>query len=139
MSTPTAAAIYCRISQDRAGAGLGVERQETECLELAGRLGWKVAEVYVDNDTPSKRARRRTAYERMLTDARAGHVDGIVVWHVDRLTRQPRELEDIIDAAEEHGISLATVQGELNLSTPNGRSVARMLGVMARQESEQKS
>ncbi|MER5688882.1 hypothetical protein [Streptomyces sp. NPDC002205] len=33
------AAIYCRISQDRGGAGLGVARQEEDCRALCARLG----------------------------------------------------------------------------------------------------
>lgn len=34
------AAIYCRISDDREGAGLGVARQDVDCREQADRLGW---------------------------------------------------------------------------------------------------
>ncbi len=37
------AAIYCRISKDRTGAGLGVERQEEDCGALAASLGLDVA------------------------------------------------------------------------------------------------
>jgi DNA invertase Pin-like site-specific DNA recombinase len=44
------AAIYCRISLDRAGAGLGVAPQQEHCRELAKRLGWPVADVYFDNN-----------------------------------------------------------------------------------------
>ncbi|MDT7743539.1 MAG: site-specific recombinase, partial [Actinomycetota bacterium] len=33
------AAVYCRISRDKVGAGLGVERQRADCVELAKRLG----------------------------------------------------------------------------------------------------
>jgi DNA invertase Pin-like site-specific DNA recombinase len=42
------AAVYCRLSQDRTGAGVVVERQERECRELATSLGWDVVKVYVD-------------------------------------------------------------------------------------------
>ena len=53
------AAVYVRITQDRGGAGLGVERQEQECRALAQRLGWKVTEVYCDNDLSAFSGRRR--------------------------------------------------------------------------------
>jgi len=49
MTTPRAA-IYARISKDKIGAGLGADRQQADCRELAGRLGWTVAEVFTDND-----------------------------------------------------------------------------------------
>ena len=60
-------------------------------------------------------------------------------WHVDRLTRSPRELEDVIDLADKHGLELATVTGEVDLSNPTGRLVARMLGAAARHEAEHKA
>ncbi len=45
------AAVYVRISQDRDGEALGVERQETDCRALAKRRGWEVIEpIYRDND-----------------------------------------------------------------------------------------
>lgn len=63
----------------------------------------------------------------------------MAVWHVDRLTRSPRELEDVIDLADRHGVELATVSGEIDLATPTGRMVARMLGAAARHEAEHKA
>ncbi|MCI0689919.1 MAG: recombinase family protein, partial [Sporichthyaceae bacterium] len=62
-----------------------------------------------------------------------------VCWHVDRLTRSPRELEDVIDLADRLGVELATVTGEIDLSSVTGRLVARMLGAAARHETEHKS
>ncbi len=56
----------------------------------------------------------------------------------DRLTRTPRELEDVIDLHDKAGIELATATGEIDLATPTGRLVARTLGAAARHESEYK-
>lgn len=133
------AAIYCRISEDRSGEALGVARQEKLCRELADRLGWDVADVYVDNDRSAFNGRPRPAYAAMLEAARAGVVDGILVLDTDRLTRHPRELEDVIDLADEHRIALANVSGRIDLGTSEGRLLARITGAVARQESEHKS
>jgi site-specific DNA recombinase len=38
----------------------------------------------------------------LLEQAQAGRTQGIAVWHVDRLFRQPRDLERLIDLAD-HG------------------------------------
>src|ERR1700760_2875467 len=97
------AAVYTRISSDD-GSALGVERQRRDCKKLAKRLGWRVFGVYTDNDQSAFSGRRRPAYERLLTDLRQGVVNGLVVWDVDRLTRAPVELEQIIDLAEQKGI-----------------------------------
>ncbi|MFF9210451.1 MULTISPECIES: recombinase family protein [unclassified Streptomyces] len=132
--------IYVRISDDREGGGLGVKRQEDDCRLLAASLGWKVVEVYVDNDvTAADRRKKRKDYLRMLEDVKCGHVDAVVSWHPDRLYRQPAELEDLIIVVEEHKTEIATVKaGDLDLSTPTGRLVARMLGAIAKYEVEHK-
>jgi DNA invertase Pin-like site-specific DNA recombinase len=134
------AAIYVRISQDRAGAGLGVERQESECRALAGRLGWTVAEVYCDNDLSAFSGRRRPSYERMLADIEAGRITAVIAWHPDRLHRRSLELERYINACESRGVENQTVTaGIWDLSTASGRMVARTLGTAASFESEHKS
>ena len=50
VSTPAVVAVYARISSDQEGTALGVTRQVQDCRELCTRLGWTVAEEYVDND-----------------------------------------------------------------------------------------
>jgi site-specific DNA recombinase len=134
-----AAGLYARISLDRAGAGLGVERQLEDCRALARTRGWDIAGQYADNDLSAYSGKRRPEFQRLLADVEAGTITGIVVWHVDRLTRQPRELEDIIRLADRLGLALATVTGDIDLATPTGRMMARILGATARYESEQKS
>jgi DNA invertase Pin-like site-specific DNA recombinase len=134
-----AVAIYVRISQDRTGAGLGVARQEEDCRVLCERLGWNVVEIYIDNDVSAFSGKPRPEWERLMADVKAGHVQGVAVWHIDRLTRSPRELEDVIDLADRHSLALATVTGEVDLATPTGRMIGRIIGSVARQESEHKA
>lgn len=136
----TRAGIYCRISKDREGAGLGVQRQEQDCRETASALDWEVARVYTDNDLSAYSGKVRPAYREMLEDMRAGTIGGVVAWHTDRLHRSPRELEEFIDVSEKHNVTTHTVKaGEIDLSTPSGRAIARTLGAWARYESEHKS
>lgn len=143
-STPTGdartrAVIYCRISQDRTGAGLGIERQREDCQALAERNGWDVVEVYVDNDISAYSGKKRPGYRRMLADLDEGTATVVIVWHTDRLTRSIVELEEYIDLSERRGIATHTVQaGTVDLATPSGRMTARILGAVARQESEHK-
>ena len=135
--TTIPAAIYVRISSDTEGTGLGVKRQRTDCEALAKLRGWIVAEVYEDNDVSASSGKARPAYERMVADIEAGHIRAVVVWDVDRLTRTPRELEDVIDFAERVGLQLASVGGDIDLGTEQGRMMARMKGTVARYEVEQ--
>jgi site-specific DNA recombinase len=135
---PKAAAVYARISLDRAGEGLGVERQVQLCRKLAKAKGWPIAGTYVDNATSAYRGKARPHYGRMLGDIERGVIDAVVCVDLDRLTRRPIELEHFMDLADRHGIALANVSGDTDLSTSDGRLKARIMGAVARQESEKK-
>lgn len=130
------AVIYCRISLDATGEGLGVARQEAACRELCEQRGWQVVEVIADNSVSATTRKVRPGWRRVLDMIASGEVDVVVAWQVDRMYRTLRDLEDLVDLAERTGVTLATVSGELDLSTPNGRLVARILGAAARSEVE---
>lgn len=131
-------AFYLRQSLDRDGTGLAVDRQREACLELCRRRGWTDTAEYVDNDT-SASVGRRDDYEQMLTDIEAGAVSAVVCYHLDRLHRRPAELEQFIGLTDEHHVALATVTGDVDLSTAQGRLIARIMGAVARNEVEHKS
>jgi DNA invertase Pin-like site-specific DNA recombinase len=124
-------AIYCRISLDKTGQMAGVQRQETECRELAARLGLEVERVYVDNDVSAFSGKRRPQFEALL----AAGPEAIVVWHLDRLVRRMRDLEPVI-ALDVNVYAVSS--GLADLSTPTGRMAARMTTVISQYESEQK-
>src|SRR5689334_23039362 len=135
------AVIYCRISLDRSGKGLGVEQQERDCRALADRLGLDVREVYIDNDVSASgyTRKRRPEYERMLRDLEASPA-AIVAMHPDRMYRQMAELENLVKVVERLGITIHTVHGgDVDLSTASGRTTARLVGVIAQGESERMS
>jgi DNA invertase Pin-like site-specific DNA recombinase len=133
------AGIYARISRDRVGAGLGVERQEKDCRALAEALDWSVSDVYVDNDISAFSGRSRPDYERLLGDVENGRLDAVISWHCDRLHRSPIELERYITICDARGVPTHAVKaGALDLSTASGRMTARITDAVARHESEQK-
>ncbi|MFE5588747.1 recombinase family protein [Streptomyces sp. NPDC056549] len=72
MAKPKRVGIYVRISKDRKGRELGIQRQENACRELCERLGWGVLRVYTENDVSASTTSRRSrpAYAEMLRDAR---------------------------------------------------------------------
>ncbi|MGB7360029.1 MAG: recombinase family protein [Mycobacterium sp.] len=131
------AVVYCRISRDRAGAGLGVERQRADCGELAERLGWTVVETFTDNDLSAYSGKPRPGYEAMCLALEEGRANAVLAWHADRLHRRPIELESFIDLCDRKAVDVRTVQsGTVDLSTASGKMVARMLGAAARHEVE---
>jgi site-specific DNA recombinase len=131
--------IYARISSDREGDNLAVGRQVADCEREAAARGWEVVERFVDADLSAYGGKRRPQYDRMLEDIEAGLVEAVVVYHADRLHRHPRELEDFIDLCQRKQTKLATVTGDIDLSTRDGQLIARIHGAVARKESDDKS
>lgn len=139
MESPTRAAVYLRISLDRAKDGLAVERQREDCEQIVKQRGWILTNTYVDNSVSAfNRSKVRPAYNQMISDYEAGLFDAIVCWDLDRLTRQPRQLEDWIDLATDRGLILVTANGEADLTTDGGRMYARIKASVARAEMERK-
>ncbi len=136
--TTTRAVIYARQSLDRTGEGAAVDRQVEDCRRLADARRWDVVEVISDNDMSASTGKRRPGYERLLDLMLTGKVDAVVVWAIDRLTRRLVDLEQVITVCETTGVRLATVTGDLDLSTDTGRMVARILASVARGEVERK-
>lgn len=127
---------------------LGVTRQEKDCRELATALGAEVTQVYRENDTSAFRRRKvtlpdgRTAmrvvrpeFRRALDDLAGGVIDILIVYDIDRLARDPRDLEDLIDVVEETGRSAKAVTGSLDLSTDHGIAMARVQVAIANKSS----
>jgi site-specific DNA recombinase len=136
----TTAAIYCRISLDLEGRGLGVQRQESECRELAEKFGHDVGNVFVDNDLSAYTGKPRPAWDDLTSRIRLGEFDVLVAWHPDRLTRHPLQLEALVDLLEATKTIVLTVSaGEYDLGTATGRMCARVVGAVARHESERTS
>ena len=132
------AVVYVRQSKDPNGDGLAIERQRTDCERLCAERGWEIVRVITDNDTSATNG-VRAGYAELLDLAERKAVEVIVCWHVDRLTRKLTELEHVIELCERTGVKIATVSGDLDLSTDAGRLVGRILASVAKGEVERKS
>ena len=132
--------MYARISSDD-GTALGVKRQVRDCRRLAADLGWGVAEEYVDNDFSAYGAKHRPAYERMLADLGDGSRDAVIVYHPDRLTRRPIELEQFVEVVTTAGGCPVrfVAGGAVDVGDGDGLLVLRMLAAVAANESASKS
>jgi len=136
----TNTAVYLRVSLDSTGEKLAIKRQRKECLEIIDKRGWTVAGEYVDNSiSASDERKQRPAYDALCRDYAAGKFDALVCWDLDRLTRQPRQLEDWITASDKRGLHIVTANGEADLSTDGGILFAGIKLQVARSEVRRKS
>jgi len=122
------------------GEQLALQRHREDCQHIAKQRGWLVVAEYVDHSiTASDRRKRRPGYDQLVDAYNAGQFDAVVCSDLDRFTRQPRQLEDWIEAAEDKGLLLVTANGEADLSTDGGRLFARIKASVARAEIERKA
>ncbi|MET9088159.1 recombinase family protein [Streptomyces sp. NPDC004237] len=131
---PRNAAIYCRLSYAPDGSVEKVERQEADCRELAARMGWTISErhVFVDNSRSAwQRKRKRPAWDGMLAAVEADEVDGIVVYHGDRMIRQPWDLEKLISISDGKRLRVSSPQGTRDLDSEDDRFILRIEAAQA--------
>jgi DNA invertase Pin-like site-specific DNA recombinase len=158
MTTPAHAAdLYLRLSDARLEERL--DGREAKLRARARDLGWAVHRVIVENDmvpgngdgtlrpasawkrrritTPSGRVELRTirpGFRSMLDDLTSGRVNAILAEDLDRVLRQPRDGEDLIDAVEQAGATCRSLTGSLALTdggTSAEQAMARVMVTMA--------
>ncbi len=81
----------------------------------------------------------RPEWEKILTALRRGECNALMVPDIDRATRDPRALEDLIDAVELYGLYVTSLTGNIDLTTDAGISAARALVNQRNQESRNTS
>lgn len=137
--------MYTRISADPEGQELGVSRQREDVQAQMQADGVEVAGEYQDNDrgASTRSAKHRPEYARLLEHARRLRTDHpdrdvrIYAYTSSRLTRKPRENEDLIELAERYGVEYHYLRSpRFDLNTADGRNIARILAANDAAESE---
>ncbi|MFI2202645.1 recombinase family protein [Streptomyces sp. NPDC020192] len=130
--------IYARISDDREGRQNGVDRQERQCRQLAGKNGDEVVAVFTDDDRSAYSGKPRPDYLKMLAFLRAGHADGALALAPTRFYRRLDDGLEFFKLIAEKSLEVETVkQGRYDLSTADGRRDALRAAVDAQHETEQ--
>jgi site-specific DNA recombinase len=133
---PVRVGIYARISEDRDGQQTATARQLKDAREFAERKGWIVVDEFEDIDTSAFKTNvKRPEFLRMLDSLRVGEIDGVLVWKLDRLTRQQRDLARVMEACEVHKAFVASVSEPIDTHENYGQFVAELLVAQARMES----
>lgn len=141
-TTPRAAGIYGRLSYAPDGSLEKVERQEADCRLLGGRLGWPISEahIFLDNNRSAwQRNRKRPGWDAMLAAIDAGEIGGVLIYHGDRLIRQPWDLEKLLSISDSKGVRLASPSGTRDLDNPDDRFILRIEVAQACRESDNTS
>ena len=122
-------ALYCRVSS----AEQNTETQLVALREYCQRMGYQNAREYVD-DGFSGKDQNRPAFERLLADIRAGRVDCLICWKLDRIGRSLKHLLNLFEEFKNRGIEFVSITQNINTSTPEGQMFLQLLGVFSEYE-----
>ena len=136
-------ASYQRISNDPLNLAAGVTRQRTDNRTIASNR-WPDREIreYTDNDISASRYSRkvRPMFVQLCEDIEQGRVHAMVGWNFDRVFRKPSELEAFLDLCDRVKFTRAvTAQGDVDLTTDDGRLHARIMVAVAAKASDDTS
>ena len=131
------AGIYIRAStEDPAREGFSLGEQEEKLRELCKYKDYDIFKVYKDAGISAKDMQHRPAFQQMLEDMKAGKINYIVAYKLDRVTRSIKDLETLISTLEKYHCFLICERDDVNTSTANGRFFVRMLTVLSQLEIE---
>jgi DNA invertase Pin-like site-specific DNA recombinase len=130
---------YCRVStEEQAEEGFSIEGQ-TDKLRAYSTLR-DLGEVTIITDPGrSGKDMLRPGLQQLLAAVEAGHVRHVLVWRLDRLSRNLGDLILLADKFGESGVSLHSVSENLDLSSAAGRMFYNVLGSFAQYFREQLS
>lgn len=134
------AGIYARISHVLDDDKTKVADQLRLGHEVAAGHGWRVVATYEDNNRSAwQRNRKRPGWDQLLADVEAGRINCIIVYHGDRLIRQPWDLELLLKLARDRGIRLVSLSGSRDLSSPDDQFILRIEAAQACKSSDDTS
>ena len=134
-------AIYTRKSSDdgleQEFNSLDAQREACEAYVTSQRhAGWIALPEMYDDGGLSGGTMERPALQRLLSGIKAGKVQIIVVYKVDRLTRSLADFAKIVDVLDAHDASFVSVTQQFNTTTSMGRLTLNMLLSFAQFERE---
>jgi site-specific DNA recombinase len=127
-------AVYARVStQEQAVEGTSLEHQAGQLESYCGSQRWVIWQSYTDPGHTGKDG-DRPGLKHLLADAKLGLFEKVVVYKLDRLARKLRLLLEIEEKLKDCGVALHSVKETLDTSTPIGRTVFQMLGLVSEWE-----
>jgi DNA invertase Pin-like site-specific DNA recombinase len=124
-------AVYARVSTE----DQELQQQITSCRRFCEYKGYEVARVFSEKVSGAKA--KRPQYLELVKELRQMQYGGVVVFRLDRLGRNSRELALLIDELENKGIKVLSVNESFDTSTAMGRAMRELIYVFAQLEREQ--
>ena len=102
---------------------------------LVRAVAYRMPEAALGGLRP-QRQRERPALQRLLVDIRAGRIDIVVVYKVDRLTRSLADFARLVELFDARAVSFVSVTQQFNTTSSMGRLTLNVLLSFAQFERE---
>ncbi len=125
--------LYCRISvEDKLHNGVSLDMQEERLRHFAKAQQWRVVRVYRDN--ASGRSLERPALHQLINDARHKRFMKVMIFKLDRLCRNVRDLGELLEFFQKHKVGLVSLHESLDTESAAGKLLIHIMGSVAEWE-----
>ncbi|MFZ5824171.1 MAG: recombinase family protein [Bacillota bacterium] len=129
-----APAIYARVSSEDQVSGTSLDDQVDKCLKQAAVYGWEIPRerIYID-DGYSGSTLDRPQMARLRAAVAAGEVDCVMVFKLDRLSRNIRDTVNLVleEWSKTHKVVFRSVTEDFNTNSPLGTLIFSILASFA--------
>jgi DNA invertase Pin-like site-specific DNA recombinase len=122
------AALYLRVST----LDQHPETQVYDLRQMAGQRGWQIVEEYTDRVSGAKA--RRPGLDQLMSDARRGRFDVVLVWASDRLARSVKHFLEVLDELSRLNVEFISFRENLDTGGPLGRAFIVIISAIAELE-----
>ena len=130
-------AIYVRVSTDeQAQEGYSIRAQEEKLRDYAKVKEWLVYKVYIDDGIGGGNITARPAINEMIEDVKNGRVKNVLIFKIDRLTRNLIDLINLVALFNEQDCAFNSLSESIDTHSATGRMFIKILGIFAEFERE---
>ncbi len=129
--------IYVRVStEEQAQEGYSIRAQEQKLKDFARIKEWSVYQIYIDEGISGKNITERPAINQMLEDIKNGKVNNVLVFKIDRLTRNTADLIYLVNLFNQYNCEFNSLSESIDTQTAAGRMFIKIIGIFAEFERE---
>lgn len=124
-------AIYCRVSTtEQAEEGYSINEQKKLLTYECEKNGNTVYKIYSDEGISGKSIKARPALKELLNDANEGKFDSVMVWKINRIGRNLKDVLDMVDLFDRNNITFKSATEPFDTTTPGGRMHFQMVALI---------